>query len=406
MECLESVLIEIKHDREKAVSDRDHWGLTKEEECFFQCEKDEYRLAENMCAVYYPFAQKLDPLRGKIKKEKRKKNSKKEEKKSNTMIPFFGACYGHVLLATQEVEKSGKNLLLPRYDKETLIKFWSHDNEHLDKQHPAVAKKIIRWDILADKFKQNEAIAHQVEELFDIIISEFHKEFIYGVAIKKPYEFGHLSQIRYISFTQEIEYNDSNLGIFIFPTLDIFNYWFTHHILSYFPLNTILTLSLIQLGVQPYYASSSIPTSAIKYSQIQYVAHDDYTQFDILRESIYRNIQLIAEHHEIKKTSTMYEIHDLMAEYTKYPITPYYALLPALLKKISARCEKNNTSESGRFFRRRSVMANELYIILKKIKNPRDKELLSRVNNELNMFIKQYKIQKNDDQKKQVIFPH
>jgi hypothetical protein len=116
------------------------------------------------------------------------------------------------------------------------------------------------------------------------------------------------------------------------------------------------------------------------------------TEFDKLRENIYANINHIINHSEMK-TATLEDIRKLIEEHKKYSDIESYALLPALLKKINARCEKNITNEPARFFRGRSVMANELYEILKKLTNPHDKRLLKETDGQLNKFIEKYQFQ-------------
>jgi hypothetical protein len=417
---------------EKNESEREHWDLTEEEEKFFQCKKDDFILAEKLHGIFYPFAQRFDPLRGEIYKEEERNfledeeendesqslldnegkeiKEKKSEDKDFKISSFEGACHGHALVASYEIQKSGKSLLLPRYDKETLIQFESQDDlkKHAEK-YPQKAATTLKWTY-SDMDQDKENIAQNIENLFNVISFDINKDYIYGVIMEKPLVNGHMTQIRCIPSTNEIEYNDSNLGIFVFPTIDTFNYWFTQHVVNGIQFFDGVNISLVQLGRQPQNASASIPVAEVKNQSdkkrtpkdegsVLHVETKQMTVWDLGRKRVYEKIKLIIDIPDLK-TSTIKDIHHLIKEQKKYSdIESSRILLPALLKKISARCEENATSESARFFRGRSVMANELYEILKGLKNPHDKRVLKNVDTKLTGFIDKYVAKKAADPK-------
>jgi hypothetical protein len=303
-ECLEAVLSATVKDRSSVDSEvnesekRENWSFTEDEIKFFECKKEDFRLAERLHAVFYPFAQKFDPLGGQIKKEQEEESEsipeeeflenedeklserilkqdeqEKEHKNKKTVItPFAGACHGHVLVAMQEIQKSGKNLSLPRYDKETLLLFESQYNLQQFASYPQKSSVKLEWEH-TNIDKEHEDIAQKIESFFNIILTKDSREYIYAVQMTKPGITGHIATIRCIPSTSEIEYNDSNLGLFVFPTIDAFNYWFSQQVIREPQFYNGAEISLLQIGKQPELTSASIPI------------HDVITRTEVKRDS-------------------------------------------------------------------------------------------------------------------------
>src|SRR5262249_50866862 len=146
-----------------------------------------YHLANQLGARFTPSNQGHDPIRGRFSQD----------------IDFEGVCYGHVMSWRDEIESTGRYLGLPRHNKKT----FQYQNQQ--KQN-TLGIKLCKSPI-------------DIWETVDNVIASLNSDSIYKLGFRTM-DSAHVMGLRKLN-TGEIEFFDSNSGLFVFKNSTSFRIW-------------------------------------------------------------------------------------------------------------------------------------------------------------------------------------
>ena len=185
-----------------------------------------YHLATLLKARYIPFNQSTEPLRGKPSEES----------------VYKAACYGHAMDWKDEIEATGLYVGTPRSDKKNYLKHRSQNQNNY---------------IHGKKCPSDGEIAFAVEELIQNL--NFNNQ-IFRLSYGSN-NTGHSMGFRQLK-NNEIEFYDSNFGVFIFQDISSFKIWLSELLAFYLKdrkYATDFSIMIYKIGVQPLHATASIP---------------------------------------------------------------------------------------------------------------------------------------------------
>lgn len=184
-------------------------------------ENDIYELATQLNGRYIYSNQGYDPL--------------------YTAKELGGACFGHVMNWASVITKTGRCLSMPRVNLQTFA-FQQLQSDYVDDE-----EKILRCITINDIWFAVNQFMHQCDD-----------NHIYACSLRYMTKgtSGHIFGIRKL-VRGEIEFFDSNFGLFIFPQ-NTFKLWFVQLLATYY-LDSSFELYIMNIGQQPPHAGPSIP---------------------------------------------------------------------------------------------------------------------------------------------------